>query len=270
MPRVWRSEESSWGCYAQLRPRARREAWRRRLYKLGRQRNRGHCDLTSLQKPERQPERHASGLIQQFGAKCLSIRIACTRATIRKMQLRCSGPCQSWCQYPLRQVGAHVNPRGIAVSRSDPKQNTYEMPGAVRLLPSSIFLGLQSAQRISCTFLKRSRALSALNVILAPPNNDQRRLMTPALLAQSFSSNPLSRSVPERKQPRFLPDLLEVPSNVETLLTVGRSVCVQQQSTDDSAPKSSLKWFQLGDLSDFGIVKHGGVFSVGGGAPCTA
>lgn len=86
--------------------------------------------------------------------------------------------------------------------------------------------------------------------------------MATALLAQSFAGNPLQRSFDlERKTSRFTADILSQPENVELLLTKGRSLCVCQRNQQ----QNSIAWFQLSELSDHGVITHGGFLSMGGG-----
>lgn len=87
-------------------------------------------------------------------------------------------------------------------------------------------------------------------------------IMATALLAQSFAGNPLQRSFDlERKTSRFTADILSQPENVELLLTKGRSLCVCQRNQQ----QNSIAWFQLSELSDHGVITHGGFLSMGGG-----
>ena len=88
-------------------------------------------------------------------------------------------------------------------------------------------------------------------VILSP--------MQLTLLPQSFASNPLDRSaeLSRRKEPRFLVDILQ---GAEFAVIKGNSICVRQ------AQHTAISWFSTEQLEDdAGFVKHGGVFSDGGG-----
>ena len=128
-------------------------------------------------------------------------------------------------------------------------------------LPQIFTLAVPALQRVRFSKARSGRICTAGSV---------DSTMSSALASQSFAGNPMDRSFPDRKKPRFMYDVLDDdPSKVELLLTYGRSICVRQQDSQNSA-SSSLSWFRQDELSDFGVVQHGGVFTGGGGDDCRA